>query len=157
MRIRTLAATTAAVTATAALGSVASQETSGAWYASLRKPAIQPPAIAFPVVWTTLYAAIAGASAVVLDEADPRTARSYRRALGANLVLNGSWSWVFFKAHRIGPAIGVAAALTASSADLARRSGRVDRRAGRALLPYTAWCAFATLLTAAVRRVNPGR
>jgi tryptophan-rich sensory protein len=150
----TLARTTAAVTATAIAGSVASKETTSAWYRTLRKPAIQPPAAAFPVVWTTLYAGIAGASATTLEHADPSTARSYRRALAANLVLNASWSWVFFKAHRIGPAVGVAAVLAASSGDLARRSWQVDRRAGAALLPYAAWCGFATVLTAAIRRRN---
>ena len=35
-------------------------------------------------------------------------------ALAVNLLLNASWSWVFFKAHRIGLAIGVAAALAVS-------------------------------------------
>jgi translocator protein len=151
---RTLAGTTGAVVATAALGSVASKETSTVWYRTLRKPAIQPPAVAFPVVWTTLYAVIAGASAATLEQADRTSARSYRGALAANLALNASWSWVFFKAHRIGPAIDVAAALTASSGDLAKRSWGIDRRAGWALLPYVAWCGFATVLTGAIWRRN---
>lgn len=153
----TLAGTSAAVVATALVGSVASKETASAWYRGLSKPAIQPPAIAFPVVWTSLYAGIAVASATTLEAADPETARSYRRALAVNLVLNASWTWVFFKAHRITPAIGVAGALAASSADLARRSWTVDRRAGGALIPYAAWCGFATVLTAAIRRRNPAR
>jgi len=33
----------------------------------------------------------------------------------------------------------------------------VDRRAGIALAPYPAWCAFATALTVAVARRNPFR
>jgi tryptophan-rich sensory protein len=39
--------------------------------------------------------------------------------------------------------------------DLVRRVGTVDRRAGLALSPYPAWCAFATALTVAVARLNP--
>ncbi|WGL51372.1 tryptophan-rich sensory protein [Nocardioides sp. BP30] len=153
----TLAATTGAVAATALVGGVASKETSGPWYGGLRKPAIQPPAAAFPVVWTALYAGIAVASAVALEKAEATTARSYRRALGANLVLNASWTWVFFKAHRIGPATGVAAALALSSTDLARRAGRIDRRTGWGLAPYAGWCGFATVLTAAIGRANADR
>jgi translocator protein len=153
----TLVRTASAVAVTALAGSVASSETSSEWYRGLSKPAIQPPAVVFPVVWTALYATIATASAAALEAADEPTARDYRRALAANLVLNASWTWVFFKAHRIGPATGVAAVLAGSSADLARRSWRIDRRAGAALAPYAVWCGFATVLTAAIGRRNPGR
>jgi len=151
---RTLPRTAGAVAASAAVGSVASTETSSPWYKSLSKPVIQPPPEVFPVVWTTLYSSIAISSAVALDRADPDQARAYWRALLANLLLNTSWTWVFFKAHRIGPAIGVAAALTASSVDLTRRTWQADRRAGWALLPYVGWCGFATVLTAAIWRRN---
>ena len=46
------------------------------------------------------------------------------------------------------------ALLTASGLDLARRSARVNRPAGAALLPYAAWCGFATVLSAAIARRN---
>ena len=45
-----------------------------------------------------------------------------------------------------------AAALTVSSADLARRA--VDARVGAALLPYPLWCAFATVLSTHIWRLN---
>jgi len=151
---RTLAGVTGAVTATALLGSLASRDASSAWYRALSKPAFQPPATVFPVVWTGLYATVAGAATATLEHADPEEARRYRRALAANLVLNASWSWVFFRAHRIGPAVGVAAALAASSGDLALRSGRIHRPAGWVLAPYAAWCGFATVLNATIWRRN---
>jgi len=106
------------------------------------------------VVWNLLYSDVAVTSAVGLSRPDIPVVRSYRRALAVNLVLNASWSWVFFKAHRIGPAVGVAAALAVSSGDLVRRPSRNDRRAGWALLPYAAWCSFATVLTTAIWRAN---
>jgi translocator protein len=145
-----LARTAAAAAATAALGSVASRDTSSVWFRTLRKPAIQPPAAVFPVVWTVLYSDIAVTSAVALDRLEGEEAESYRRALAANLVLNASWSWVFFKAHRLFPAILVAGALSASSWDLVARTLHGDRRAGWALLPYAGWCSFATVLTSAI-------
>jgi len=146
--------TAGAVAVTAAVGSVASSETSSIWYRGLDKPVIQPPAAVFPVVWTLLYSDIAVTSAVALNRADAPDTRSYRSALAVNLLLNASWSWVFFKAHRIGLAIGVATALAASSGDLVRRTSRMDRRAGWALLPYAGWCGFATVLTTAIWRRN---
>lgn len=189
MKIRTLAWTTAATAATAAAGGVATDPASG-WYLRLRKPDWQPPALAFPIVWTALYADLAVASAVALDRAgeaaragtggpgtagagagdvaqagkggagtvgqDPRTElRAYRRALAANLVLNASWSWFFWRSRRPWLGAAEAAVLTASSADLVRRTYRLKRTAGVSLAPYAAWCGFATILSAAIARLNP--
>ena len=151
------AITASAVAATAALVSVASADVKSAWYAALDKPPIQPPGPVFGIVWTTLYTDIAIASSVVLDrlpKTDPEAAAAYRRALAVNLILNTSWSWVFFKGHQLVPAIGVAAALAGSSIDLARRAGRRDRSLGIALAASAAWCSFATVLTAAIWRRN---
>lgn len=158
MRPRRLLATSTAVAATAVAGSVASQDVGGTWYRRLDKPAFQPPGAVFPVVWTALYADIAAttaaASSTLADRGERERASSLHRALGVNLVLNASWSWVFFRFHRLGPAVVVAGALAASSTDLVRRVGQVDRRAGAALAPYAAWCTFATVLSTAIWRRN---
>jgi benzodiazapine receptor len=148
----------AAVVATAGAGSLASRDVNTPWYAALEKPPYQPPGAAFPIAWTTLYTDIALTAAHALDrlEAEGRTeeASTYRRALGANLVVNAAWSWVFFRWHRLGPAVGVAGVLALSSADLVRRTARVSPAAGAALAPYPAWCAFATVLSAGIARRN---
>lgn len=154
---KTLAGTAGAVGAAAVLGSVASRGVNSPWYVALDKPAIQPPGPVFPIVWTLLYSDIAISSAVVIDRlrgADPGAAIAYQRALALNLVLSTSWSWVFFKAHKLVPAIVVAGALATSSIDLARRAARANRAAGAALSPYAAWCSFATALTTAIWRGN---
>ena len=154
---KSLPFTAAAVAACAGLGSVATRQVGSAWYRALRKPRIQPPPVAFPVVWTTLYADLAVTSAFALDRlrapADDQE-RGYAVALGVNLALNAAWSWVFFGFHRLGPSVLVAGALTVSSVDLVRRTADADERAAAALAPYAAWCAFATVLSAAVWRAN---
>src|SRR5699024_3759643 len=100
MRLNTAAATAAATAATALAGVSATGPGTGSdWYRDLRKPGFQPPATVFPVAWTTLYATIAAASAQAIDRAEAAERRGYQRALAANLVLNGAWSWVFFRAH----------------------------------------------------------
>jgi tryptophan-rich sensory protein len=76
-------------------------------------------------------------------------------ALAINLALNTGWSWLFFRGHRPWLAAAECAMLTASSADLVRRVGAADKRAGWALAPYPVWCGFATALTAAIARRNP--
>ena len=159
MRWSTLARTAAAVTATAAVGGIATDPGSP-WYRRLDLPPWQPPPQAFGLVWTPLYADLAASSAVALDrlEQSGREAErsSYVRALGANLVLNAAWGWLFWRARRPWLAAAECAALAVSSADLVRRTARVDRRAGAALAPYPAWCAFATALSTSIARRNPG-
>jgi translocator protein len=149
--------TGAAVAGCAALGSVASRAVDTPWYAELDRPSFQPPRQVFPVVWTTLYADIGATSAVALDrlgDDDPGGASRYRRALAVNLVLNTSWSWVFFHFHRLGAATVVAGALAASSIDLVRRTASAAPAAGAALAPYAVWCSFATVLSGAIWRRN---
>jgi tryptophan-rich sensory protein len=157
MRITTLLGTAAATTATAVIGGLASSGARSRWYARLDKPAFQPPPVAFPVVWTALYADIAVASAVVVDgleERDEADARAFRVALAANLALNASWTWTFFRGHHLPAATVVAGTLAVSSADLARRAASVSRPAAYALAPYAAWCGFATVLSDAIWRRN---
>jgi tryptophan-rich sensory protein len=154
----TLAATSLAVAVAAGTGSIASPRRVPAWYTRLRKPAYQPPGAAFPVVWTALYADIATTSAVTLDNfraaGQHDKARGYAAALTVNLLLNAGWSWLFFRFHKLGAAVVGAAALTVSSADLARRAAQADPRAGAALSPYPLWCAFATVLSTHIWRLN---
>ncbi|WP_373139044.1 TspO/MBR family protein [Mycobacterium marinum] len=154
----TLAGTALAVTAAAGSGSIASPPRTSDWYARLRKPSYQPPSVAFPMVWTTLYGDIAASSAVAIDRLNATgqrdKARRYIGALSINLVLNAGWSWLFFRFHRLGASALGAAVLATSSADLVRRTADADRRAGLAMLPYAVWCAFATVLATHVWRLN---
>jgi len=152
-----LARTGPAVAACAVLGSLGTREVTSLWYRTLRKPAIQPPTVVFPVVWTALYADLAVTSAVALDALPEEERPAYARALGTNLALNAGWCWVAFASHRLGWAVPTAAVLAASSADLVRRTARADTRAGAALVPYAAWCTFATALSAALWNRNRGR
>jgi tryptophan-rich sensory protein len=157
-RLARLGRVGAAVAATALAGSIGSRDVASPWYAALDKPPYQPPGVAFPVVWTTLYTDLALSAGHALDrlEAAGRhdEAARYRRALAANLVVNAAWSWVFFRWHRLGPAVGVAGLLAVSSADLVRRTSRVSPAAAAAMAPYPAWCGFATVLSADVWRRN---
>ncbi|MBC9225522.1 tryptophan-rich sensory protein [Aeromicrobium sp. 636] len=158
MKSRTLASSIAAPVAAAVLGSVAtSTGMKSLWYRTLRKPSIQPPGPVFPVVWTGLYASTAWASVDAQAQMTPDEASTYRRKLALNMALNAGWCWSFFRGHQLVPSIAVAGALAASSADLARTAGGASRRAGWALVPYTAWNTFATVLTAAIWRKNRNR
>jgi tryptophan-rich sensory protein len=147
MRWKTYGATTAAVTAAAALGATA-VDTGDGWYRSLSKPPWQPPSWAFGAVWTPLYASIAWAAGRVLLRARGAERRALAASVGTNLALNAAWNHLFFGLRS--PKAGVAGTvlLDVSNAELLRRAARVDTAAGIALAPYAAWCGFATALNA---------
>ncbi|MDV3221312.1 tryptophan-rich sensory protein [Intrasporangium sp.] len=171
--LRNLAITGAAVTTSAVIGSLATKPDSR-WYRSLDLPAWQPPKAAFPIVWTLLYADIAASAAAALTgidrrpdeegaggrhaggirEAVPSARQSYLAALGTNLVLNSGWSLLFWRGRTPGGAALESAVLTASGADLVRRTTAVNSVAGRALVPYVVWTGFATVLSAEIHRRN---
>lgn len=153
-----LATTVLATAACAVVGSAVTQPGSR-WYQSLDRPAWQPPQLAFPIVWSLLYADLALTSAAVLTEAErtgnAAAASAYRSAFAGNLALNATWSALFFGARQPVAAAVECAALAVSSADLARRAWATNPRAGRRLAPYAAWCAFALLLNTEIVRRNP--
>ena len=155
--LRHLVGTGVAVTASASIGALATTPESE-WYLTLDKPPWQPPPLAFPLVWTPLYADIAFTSAAALatlQEAGRHDeVAALRRALAVNLVLNTGWSMLFWRSRRPWLSTAWCAALTASSADLTLRVSHVDRSLGNALAPYPAWCAFATTLNASIARRN---
>ncbi|WP_343571901.1 TspO/MBR family protein [Mycobacterium sp.] len=159
MRTSTMLATAASVIVTSAVGGLATgPAVDSTWYRRLRKPSYQPPRQVFPVVWPALFADIAVVSASTIDQLndghDEERARKYQAALALNLVLNASWSWFFFNRHHLVTSAAVAAALTASSADLTRRAITVRGVRGAPLALYPAWCAFATALSTHIWLLN---
>lgn len=156
---RRLAACAGAVAACVVVGSLATRPNSR-WYRALDKPSWQPPPESFGLVWTPLYATIAAVSAQHLTTLDregrAEEATAYARALGVNLTLNALWSVLFFRVRSLPLATAGAAALAASSTDLARRASGTGTQRGALLGTYAAWTTFATALTAAIWRRNRG-
>lgn len=155
--LRTLAATGAAAFASAGLGAAATTPDTD-WYLRLEKPPWDPPTIAYPLVWTPLYAdiAVTSAAALTLLEQEGRydQAAALRRALATNLVLNAGWSVLFWRVRRPWLSAAWCAVLTAHSAALVKRVGDVDPSLGTALAPYPLWCGFATALNTSIARRN---
>ncbi|GJE36725.1 TspO/MBR family protein [Methylobacterium persicinum] len=147
------------VAATAVIGSVSTQAEIFGWYAGLAKPWFNPPDWVFPVAWTILYTMIAIALWRLLG-ARPLTGPSrggWRLAVAAfavQIALNAAWTPVFFSAHAVGLGLIVVAALLVMVLWTIRLTWRFDRAAAWLLIPYAAWVAFATILNAAILRLN---
>jgi tryptophan-rich sensory protein len=126
----------------------------GGWYQGLAKPAFNPPDWVFAPVWTALYLMIAVAGWRVWRVRGLAGARGALAAYALQLALNLSWSFVFFGAQAIGAALAVIVLLLAAIAANIALFWRIDRPAALLLAPYAAWVAFATVLTAALWRLN---
>jgi translocator protein len=125
------------------------------WYRRLRKPPYNPPQLAFPLVWTPLYALIAISGARIWD-APPSPERT--RALGlwaAQLAANVEWTHLFFGRHRPVLALADVLLLEALIAAYIREARKIDTPAAACFYPYAAWTAFATLLNADIALRNP--
>jgi tryptophan-rich sensory protein len=162
-----LAAFIAINVAISALGGWATAASVGTWYQALAKPAFNPPDWIFAPVWSALYLMIAiagwrvwrrGAAQGSGPAPDGRGAAPEARlaltVYAVQLTLNLSWSFVFFGARLIGPALAVIVALLAAILANAFLFWRIDRAAGALLVPYAAWVSFAALLNAALWRLN---
>jgi tryptophan-rich sensory protein len=123
----------------------------GPWYAALRKPLFNPPPWIFPPVWTTLYVMIAIAGWRIWSKAPLGAAM---KVWALQMVLNWSWSPLFFGLHRPWLAFAVIAALLATIMVFIALARRVDRVALWLFVPYAAWVAFASQLNASLAWMN---
>lgn len=143
----------ALVFAAAAIGAFASRD-APAFYAQLQLPGWAPPAGVFGPVWTVLYALMAVAAWLATRE--QKLPRGTRRLFVAQLACNALWSWLFFGWRLGAPAFADVVLLMALVAATTVQFWRARPLAGVLLLPYLGWVAFATALTFAVWRRNPG-
>jgi benzodiazapine receptor len=149
-----LAAFVALTFAISALGAWVTAGSVATWYPTLVKPPFNPPAWVFAPVWSALYLMIAIAGWRAWRRGPGARVRLALTVYAVQLALNLSWSFVFFGAREIGLALAVIAALLAAILANAWLFWRLERFAGALLLPYAAWVSFATLLNAALWRLN---
>lgn len=138
----------------ATIGGAITSDSVATWYPTLAKPAITPPAIAFPIVWTTLFALMAIAAWLVWRANGLQGARGALLLFALQLMLNLGWSALFFGARQIGWALAELVLLWLAIAATALAFRRHDRRAAWLLLPYLAWVSYAGLLNALIWQAN---
>jgi translocator protein len=137
------------------IGSLLQGDDVGGRYLALERPAWAPPQDAFGIVWPILYVFIGVAGWRIWRAAGG--VRPATTALGlwaAQLVVNASWSGVFFGLESFGAAIAVIAALDVLVIALVAAAWRHDRLAAGLLVPYLLWILYATALNVAIFALN---
>jgi tryptophan-rich sensory protein len=138
------------------MGYLSNSGFSNSWYAGLTKPAFQPPAWAFGVVWTILYALMGIALAMVLNQPPSQRRSNALWLFGGQLALNFAWSPVFFGMQMIDVALVIILVMLFMATAAANLFRRIRKLAGWLLLPYLAWLCLATALNYETGRLNPG-
>ena len=124
------------------------------WYSLLSKPGHKPPDWVIPVAWGLIETGMAAASYRLLRH--PASAPR-NRALGLlalNTVSIGAWSQLFFGGRNLAASTVAAATMIGTGAAYVAEARKVDKPAAAAGIPFVAWVAFATLLTAGLWRRN---
>jgi tryptophan-rich sensory protein len=149
-----LAAALAVCLATEAIGGALTAASVRDWYPTISKPAWTPPSWVFAPVWTLLFVLMAVSAWVVWDRAGIRAARWGLGLFLVQLVLNASWSGLFFALRRPDLAFVEIIVLWVAIAATLVSFGRHSRPAAALLVPYLLWVTYAAALNGAIWWMN---
>ena len=125
----------------------------GEWYAALAKPRWTPPNWAFPVVWSILFVMNAVSGWLVWQAAGP-AASGALGLYGVSLLLNASWSAVFFGLRQMVLGFVNVSLIWLSIVAVALAFWPVSPVAAALQLPYLVWVTIAAALNLTVARMN---
>lgn len=132
-----------------------SQFMPGEWYRALAKPSWTPPGWVFGPVWSLLYLLMGVAAWLVWREGGLSKNAPALAAFLVQLALNALWSYIYFGRQAIGWALVEILLLDAAIIATLVLFWRRQPAAGILLVPYLLWTGFATVLLAAIWRMNP--
>lgn len=135
---------------------VAKATKSGGWYRNkLDLPPWTPPDKIFAPVWTLLYSMMGVAASRVYSKVGGSLKSPLLILWFIHYALNLIWAPIFFglKCFKLGQAINFL--LLSTLAIIIPSFYKMDQLSGFLLVPYLAWCIFATCLNGAICKRNP--
>ena len=136
------------------IGSIFTNSSIPTWYADLAKPSWTPPDWVFGPVWSVLYLMMALAAWLVWRRGGLAAAALPITLFMVQLVLNVTWSILFFGLRMPGVAFGEIVTLWSAILATMIAFWRATPIAGYLLLPYLLWVTFAAGLNFAIWRLN---
>ena len=122
-------------------------------YERLIKPALTPPSVLFPIVWSVLYVLMGISAARVWQSADSE--RGFALTVyAAQLLVNGVWSVLFFGCGAYLLSFIWLILLWLLVLAMILLFARIDRPAALLQIPYLLWVSFAGYLNFAVWYLN---
>ncbi len=123
----------------------------GQWYATLSKPAFNPPNYVFGPAWSAIYLLIAVAGWRIWTEPGELVGKFL---WGAQMALNFAWSPIFFTVHSPKGALIIIVAMLVTIVVFIAHQWSRDRLAALLFAPYALWVSFATILNASIVMLN---
>lgn len=122
---------------------------------TIQKPALSPPSIVFPIVWTVLYALMGIGAARIWNSTESTDRRRSINLFIIQLIVNFFWSLIFFNAQAFGFALVWLCLLWVLVLMMILSFWRVDKAAAWLQIPYLLWVTFALYLNYGVWTLNP--
>jgi len=122
-------------------------------YAELIKPALSPPAIVFPVVWTILYA-LMGFSAYLIYESKAPNKNTALLFYFVQLIVNALWTFFFFGLNAYLFSFWWLVLLFVLVVITAYLFYQINKTAGLLFIPYILWLLFAGYLNWGIYVLN---
>ena len=122
-------------------------------YDKITMPPLSPPGWLFPVVWTILFI-LMGISAALIFVSDSAQKESALFVYVVSLVLNFTWSILFFNMQAFILSFIVLVGLWVSIIITIVKYFTIDKTAAWLQLPYLIWVTFAGYLNAAIVLLN---
>jgi tryptophan-rich sensory protein len=141
--------------AAGAFGSIFTAPNIPFWYASLAKPAFNPPNWIFGPVWTLLYSLMGIALYMVWNKGMEKPEVKFAlRVFFVQLVLNALWSYFFFGLHWLLFAYIELVVLWIFILWNIIAFTKISKPAAWLLVPYLCWVSFASFLNLGVWWLN---
>jgi translocator protein len=122
------------------------------WYSTLNKPEFNPPDYIFPSIWVILYVSMA--FAVWLIWINPKKNEKIIYIYFIHLIVNASWSVVFFALHQIFLAMVVILVILLLVLWLIKLYFPINKISSLLMIPYLAWLVFAFILNLNILLLN---
>ncbi len=124
-------------------------------YQSIQKPALAPPAILFPIVWTILYILMGISSTLVYNsDSDSTTKTGALFIYGLQLAVNFFWSIFFFNLEAYLFSFVWLVILWLLIVLMILRFRRINPTAAWLQIPYLVWVTFAGYLNLSIYLLN---
>ncbi len=127
------------------IGSLTKPEIS-TWYSTLNRSKLTPPNYVFPVAWTILYATIGACGSLIWRGASFPKLKTLKTLYITQLILNWSWTPLFFHYHLTGSALIVLSCMDILVGMLILLSYSKIRVVSLLMIPYFLWILFASYL-----------
>lgn len=136
------------------LAGLLTREATNIYGETAMQPALAPPAILFPIVWTVLYALMGIGAALIWNSPESAERRRALNLFILQLIVNFFWSLIFFNAQAFGFALVWLVLLWVLILLMILSFRKVNRLAAWLQIPYLLWVTFAGYLNYMVWMLN---